>query len=107
MAHSTCYMPHWMPLQAKRVGRTVKAASWGCIPTNSMTLAFPQAPPHATPLVLMLMPAAGQGTVAPEDVAEAVLLPFRCSSNCVPEEVRSSRRHGSSKQPLMSSSGQS
>lgn len=30
---------------------------------------------------------AGQGAVAPEDVAEAVLLPFRCSSNCVPEEV--------------------
>ncbi|PRW59908.1 acetoin dehydrogenase [Chlorella sorokiniana] len=30
---------------------------------------------------------AGQGAVAPEDVAEAVLLPFRCSANCVPEEI--------------------
>ena len=70
-----------------------------------MTLASPHAPPHATPL--FLMPAAGQGTVAPEDVAEAVLLPFRCSANCVPEEVRSSRRHGSSTQPLMSRFGRS
>ncbi|KAL4859226.1 Acyl-coenzyme A oxidase [Chlorella vulgaris] len=28
-----------------------------------------------------------QGAIDPHDVAEAVLLPFRCSSNCVPEEI--------------------
>ncbi|EFN53250.1 hypothetical protein CHLNCDRAFT_137162 [Chlorella variabilis] len=29
----------------------------------------------------------GQGAIAPEDVAEAVLFCFRCSANCVPEEI--------------------
>ena len=32
-------------------------------------------------------PAGGQGSIDPEDVAEAVLLAFRCSPNCVPEEI--------------------
>jgi hypothetical protein len=31
--------------------------------------------------------AGGQGVIDPEDVAEAVLLAFRCSANCVPEEI--------------------
>jgi hypothetical protein len=34
-----------------------------------------------------LAPAGGQGAIDPADVAEAVLLPFRVSANCVPEEV--------------------
>lgn len=28
-----------------------------------------------------------QGAIDPHDVAEACLLPFRCSANCVPEEI--------------------
>ena len=49
------------------------AASWACF---ILPLTSP-----------MLCSAGGQGAIDPHDVSEAVLLAFRCSANCVPEEI--------------------